>query len=106
MQRRDDRLVLSATDLVRHLGCAHLTQLDRDVAEGRREKPDWKDPRLEMLQQRGLDHEACYIEHLISEGLTVVDLRDADSAAGQTRQAMQNGADAIVQARLENEQWQ
>ena len=30
-------LLLSAADLANHFACSHLTQLDRAVAEGRRE---------------------------------------------------------------------
>lgn len=67
MQFRNGQIILSATDLIRHLGCAHLTQLDRDVIEGRRKKPVWSDPGLELLQQRGLAHESRYVDHLKSK---------------------------------------
>ncbi len=45
MQATSDQLILSATDLAKHLGCSHLTGLD---------PPTWADPALEMLQERDL----------------------------------------------------
>jgi hypothetical protein len=32
MRLRDGQLILSATDIARHLGCRYLTQLDRAAA--------------------------------------------------------------------------
>ena len=57
MRLRGAELELSASDLSNHLVCKHLSELDRAVALGQLEKPVWKDPALELLKQRGLDHE-------------------------------------------------
>ncbi|WP_276374586.1 TM0106 family RecB-like putative nuclease [Chryseolinea sp. H1M3-3] len=94
---------LSATDLSNHLGCHHLTQLNRLVAQEKIKKPAWYDPSLEILIQRGQEHEAAYVQHLIRKGLSVVTLRGQSLTA--TTDAMQKGADVIVQARLDHEQW-
>jgi predicted RecB family nuclease len=94
---------LSATDLSNHLSCYHLTQLNRLVAQGKIKKHTWYDPSLEILIQRGQEHEAAYVQHLIHKGLTVVSLRGQSLTA--TTDAMQKGADVIVQARLDHEQW-
>ena len=107
MKLTDSRLLLSATDLANHLACRHLTELDRAVAEGRQPGPAWRDPALELLQQRGLAHEQSYVEHLRAEGLNVVELRDIDgeTAVDRTLTAMQAGADAIVQAAPRDGRW-
>ena len=48
---------LSASDLVNHLACPHLTELNHEVAAGLHAAPgDW-DPALELLWERGLAHE-------------------------------------------------
>lgn len=94
---------LSATDLVGHLNCAHLTALDRQVADGKLEKPKIWDPLLDILQQRGARHEAAYIDNLRDAGLaiTVIDGKGIDDAAvSATLAAMQAGAPVIVQAAL------
>jgi hypothetical protein len=50
----DNSLLLSASDLVRHLNCQHLTALDIAVANGSLAKPKvWEDPLAQILWQRG-----------------------------------------------------
>ncbi len=51
-----------------------------------------------MLQRLGEEHERRYVDSLRARGLTVVD----GSVATKTVEAMRQGADAIVQARLEH----
>ncbi|HEX5135341.1 MAG TPA: TM0106 family RecB-like putative nuclease [Planctomycetota bacterium] len=101
MRADGPHLLLSASDLANHLACAHLTELDRAVAEGRLKAPAWHDPALELLQERGLAHEKAYVEHLRATGLTVADLRDSPSVE-RTLAAMRSGAGAIVQAELKD----
>lgn len=48
MRHADGRLLFSATDLSRHLSCAHLTSLRRAAALGEMERPTpYDDPRAE-----------------------------------------------------------
>ena len=67
-------LRLSATDLANHLGCAHLSQLDLAVAEGRARRPHRKDPIVELLTERGREHEAAYLKHLRAQKLIVAEI--------------------------------
>jgi len=106
--RTDGPLIsLSASDLANHLACRHLTELDRAVAEGRREGPAWRDPGLALLQERGLAHELAYVEHLRAGGPDVVELRDVDGATAveRTVSAMREGVGVIVQAALHDGRW-
>jgi len=98
---------LSASDLANHLGCRHLTALDLEAAHGRLSPPTWRDPALEVLQQRGFEHEAQYLDHLRGRGMAVLDVStDGDgSAFDATAAAMRNGADVIVQATLAEGEW-
>ena len=43
MRDMDGRLVLSLTDLTKHLACPHLISLDLAAAHGRLAKPDQQD---------------------------------------------------------------
>jgi len=52
---------LSASDLTRYLSCRHHAELDRSVAEGRLHAPEYYDPALAFLQERGLEHEKAYV---------------------------------------------
>lgn len=94
---------LSASDLANHLSCDHLTQLERKVALGELKKPSYRDPSLDILIQRGKDHEAAYVEYL-STSKSVVNLIGKPQAS--TFEAMQMGRDVIVQASLKDGQWQ
>lgn len=93
----------SATDLSNHLSCNHLTQLNRLVAQGELKKPTWRDPALDVLIQRGKDHEAAYVENLSKNGLSVMNLNGQSLEA--TIDAMQEGFDVIVQGKLEHGVW-
>lgn len=49
MQISGQTLQLSASDLVGHINCRYLTQLDLKVARGSLPKPIYYDPTLEVL---------------------------------------------------------
>lgn len=100
----DTGFQLSATDLSNHLSCEHLTQLRRAVAMGEIKEPHYHDPSLDALIKRGQEHESAYVTYLTEvKGLTVVDLRGKGVDA--TIEAMKDGVDVIVQARLQQDQW-
>jgi len=90
------------------LHCAHLTQLNLQVLGGTLEKPDAWDPFLEVLRERGAQHEAGYVRHLESLGLEVVSVQGVgvdDAKVSQTLQAMQAGAPIIFQGALRRDGW-
>src|ERR1700752_1528305 len=100
MQRIGEALQLSASDLVGHLNCRYLTELDLKVADGELEKPRVWDPVLETLAERGRLHEQGFIEHLQATGVVVtrVDGAVIDAPAlAATMDAMRRGDAAIVQ---------
>ena len=99
---------LTASNLAGHLACRHLTGLDRSVRLGQLEPPRWRDPALELLKQRGIDHERAYVDHLRAGGLEVVDLGEyrGRENAGRTLRAARSGAPVIVQANLRDARFQ
>ena len=106
MKRQGNAIRLSATDLANHLGCRHLTGLDRSAAFGEIKPPYWQDSMLDALRERGVVHERAYLDHLGSQDLQVLELTaGGDAAFDQTAEAMRQGAHVIYQATLGNERW-
>src|ERR1022692_953731 len=108
MQKVGDSILLSASDLVGHLNCRHLTGLDIAVATGALGKPKVWDPLLAILWERGARHEQAFVEHLKSQGLsvTVIDGVGIDAeAVARTRAAMIAGEEVIVQGAFRADGW-
>ena len=108
MFMRDDVLQLSATDLVGHLNCRHLTNLDRSAAIGSLEAPKKWDPLLKLLWERGAIHERQYVEHLRNTGLRIIQIEaddDIKAQAERTASAMQAGAELIIQGSFQRGRW-
>jgi predicted RecB family nuclease len=118
MQDLDGQTVYSATDLVGFLECEHLTELERAALGGLVVRPVRDDPELEILQERGLEHETRFLDWLRQQGRIVTDGRltpDArdpsrrreriEADADHTRRLMADGADVIYQATLFDGTW-
>jgi len=108
MKKLNGIIHLSASDLVGHLNCGHLSTLDIQVAIGVRAKPDHYDPLLEILRERGHRHEQTYIKQLQTSGfeITVIDGVDInDPSVSSTLEAMRAGKDIIAQGALRHERW-
>src|SRR4051812_35240286 len=100
----DTTIYLSASDLSTHMSCRHATflnlQLARKIIPS---PPDYDNPSLDALKQRGEEFEKEYINQLKGTGKTVTEISrgDAKEAVAQTLEAMKQGVDIIYQARLE-----
>ncbi|NOU26849.1 MAG: TM0106 family RecB-like putative nuclease [Polyangiaceae bacterium] len=106
MQLRGESPLFFATDLTNFLGCRHLTAVERLAAHKLAKRPYFDDPMLEILRERGLAHERAYVEHLAGAGKRVVSIeRNSATPLDDTLHAMREGADVIVQARLEHGVW-
>src|SRR5690606_7437274 len=95
------------SDLANFLGCRHRTALDLSVAHGLREAPQRFDPALEILRERGLEHERRYAQSLQAEGLSAVDLAEDQGprAIERTLESMHAGADVILRGALQYGRW-
>ena len=108
MQKIDDSILVSASHLVGHLNCHHLTGLDIAVATGTLAKPKVWDPLLQLLWERGARHEQAFVDHLKSQGfsVTVIDgIGVDDIAVSRTRDAMIAGDQVIVQGAFQRNAW-
>ncbi len=100
-----ERLVLSPTDLTKHLACAHLTTLDLMAARRQLDPPDQVDETLELIFRLGLDHERAYLERLRLQGRSIVEVAQApiEEMVEQTQLALSSGADVIYQASFQHD---
>lgn len=108
MKQFGETIRLSSRDLVGHVNCQHLTQLELQAARGSLKRPKPWDPSLEALWERGFRHEREFVQSLSEQGLhiVVIDGVDVDDPAVEsTLAAMKDGADVIVQAALRSGDW-
>jgi predicted RecB family nuclease len=109
MQRIDDRLVFSPSDLNHFLECWHLIQLERQRDPHAPRAP--RDAHADLLAEKGAEHELAWLNRFRADGKAIVTIesagRDRDWAADAecTARAMRAGADVIYQAVFADEQW-
>ena len=111
MQFVDNEHVFSPSDLVSHLACEHLTQLNRLVSIRELAAPSDDRSEVQLIRDLGDKHEQHYLEELRAQGLTIVEIADARSSAElpqrhvDTVEAMRGGADVIFQATFFDGRW-
>ena len=108
MEKASEIIQLSASDLVNHLACRRLTELNHEVAVGLRVAPEHWDPTLDLLWERGLAHEKAYIQHLTDAGAEVTWIEGAGleaAAVAATIKAMRVGKEIIAQGALVQGRW-
>ena len=66
MQRRNDAIVLSASDLMRFQGCMHASALDLRYLNGERLSPAEDSASAQLIQEKGHKHEQSFLESLMS----------------------------------------
>ena len=116
MQLLDGSPVYSATDLVGFLACGHRFELERAALAGLVKKPIRSDPTIELIQERGYEHERRYLADLRAAGPDASS-RSPATARRRTRAracgrrpprreaAMRAGADVVYQATFFDEAW-
>lgn len=110
MQRTDGELVLSPTDLTKHIGCPHITTLDLLHSQGLAQAGT-PDDALELIFRLGLTHEGAYLQTLRDEGRTVTTIGAANGTvdrAGrelETLAALCTGVDVVYQGTFFDGRW-
>ena len=107
MQHIDGQLVLSPTDLTKHLACAardHASTCWRWAA-GATSARHRAGRRAHLIFRKGIEHESAYLQRLRAAGLSVVEIptrlrrsRAGVSAEAETLAAMREGVDVVYQA--------
>lgn len=106
MQKRDDRILCSASDLVNYLECEHLTTLD--LIDLETPLPRTKDDdQAKLIQAKGYSHEAEFLAVLKTRHASVIDIAALGGNQSQkvdnTLKAMRDGYEIIFQATLIDE---
>ena len=68
MLKENDRIRLSASDLMRFMSCAHASRLDLERLHGGGPEPAADSEDAELLQRHGDAHEAAHLDALRSSG--------------------------------------
>lgn len=102
----DGRVRIAASDLANFLACRHLTRLDLAAAYRLVTPPIFYDVGAQVLEERGLEHEAQVLEGFRGRGWKVEDLRTrerdrkTEAKADVTAEAMRRGVEVIYQGTL------
>ena len=107
MRFYQNQLIYSASDFIQFMKCRYASQHAYQQVHMLHQQglttaiqPVQADDTTTLLQRRGLQHEAAYLERLKKQHASVVEIehRDLATAADLTRQAMQAGVEIIYQA--------
>jgi predicted RecB family nuclease len=103
----DDRLLLSASDLMRFMGCAHAAALDLAYLHGEGPLPRADTEDAALLQKQGDAHEAAHLAKLKASGVTVVEMERSTLAdnAKETRATLANGPQIVFQGAFLGDNW-
>lgn len=107
MRVLDDRIFLSASDLMRFMGCAHATTLDLAYMRGTGPAPREDSEDTALLQKQGDAHEAGHLARLNAAGRGVVEIARSDLAsdAETTGAALAAGPEIVFQGALRSGNW-
>jgi predicted RecB family nuclease len=106
MEHVDGGLVFSATDLINHLECPHLTHLNIEVALGREDLEPSRSDTMNLVARKGDEHERAHFDRLAGEGREIVRIESEPGLEGtrrgarETVAAMKAGAEVIYQGVL------
>lgn len=108
MYRHNNKnLIFSASDLVAFLGCRHATFLDRRQLDDPVPVAD-DDEYLQLLQEKGLEHERTLLARFRSDGKRLVEIPPEgalEERTAATLAAMRDGADVIYQGAFLSGPW-
>lgn len=108
MQIYGDTKLFSPSDLINYLGCPHATFLDLKNLENPVTFPP-DDDHMQLLQEKGLEHEQAYLDQLKAKGKTVVEItgeKDIAEKAELTRKALAQGSEVVFQGAFLEGNWQ
>ena len=107
MRDLSGRIFLSATDLMRFMGCAHATTLDLAHMRGTGPEPGDDTEDAELLQKQGDAHEAAHLARIKEAGRTVIEIERGKLGenAEATRAALAAGPDVVFQGAFLSGNW-
>lgn len=107
MRKFSDKILFSATDLMRFIGCDHATTLELLRLRGEGPEPGEDSSDAVLLQKQGNAHEAAHLQRLKASGKGVVEISRSDLArdAKLTREALADGVDVVFQGAFLSGNW-
>jgi uncharacterized protein len=107
MRDLDGRTLLSASDLMRFMGCAHATTLDLAYMRGTGPEPREDSEDAALLQKQGDAHEAAHLARLNAAGRGIVEIVRGNLAtdAETTRAALEAGPEVVFQGAFLSGNW-
>ncbi|MBV1869241.1 MAG: TM0106 family RecB-like putative nuclease [Marinosulfonomonas sp.] len=107
MRDLEGRIFLSASDLMRFMGCAHATTLDLAHMRGTGPKPKGDSEDAALLQKQGDAHEAAHLARLKDAGYGVLEIEQGKLAknAEETKAALAACPDVVFQGAFLSGNW-
>ncbi|GEC31701.1 nuclease [Sinorhizobium fredii USDA 205] len=107
MRKFRDKILFSATDLMRFMGCDHATTLELMRLRGEGPEPGEDSEDTVLLQKQGDAHEAAHLQRLKASGKGVVEISRSDLArdATLTHKALADGVDVVFQGAFLSGNW-
>ncbi len=107
MRNFEGGILLSASDLMRFMGCAHATTLDLLKLQGAGLEPRADSEDAALLQKQGNAHEAEHLDKLKADGGRVVEIDSGDLTANAvlTREILAEGPDVVFQGAFLSGNW-
>ncbi|MEB3045632.1 TM0106 family RecB-like putative nuclease [Rhizobium mulingense] len=98
---------MSASDLMRFMGCSHATALDIAYMRGSGPVPREDSDDAALLQKQGDAHEAAHLAKLKASGVSVFEIARSNLAdnARETRAALAEGPQIVFQGALLGDKW-
>jgi predicted RecB family nuclease len=107
MRLSNGQVILSPSDLIKFQNCRHSSALDLRYARGESLQPCEDAADAKILQRKGFEHEANYLNQVSSRSVVKIEnTPDFHLAAQATISAMKSGAQVIYQGALSTGAWQ
>jgi len=107
MRYVEGRMLLSASDLMRFMGCAHSITLDLLHLKGEGPEPREDTEDAALLQKQGDAHEAAHLARLGAASRNIVEVKRGSLASNvkATVDAMSSGVEVVYQGALLSGSW-
>lgn len=101
------KILFSASDLIRFMGCRHATTLDIAYMRGDGPEPNEDSEEAALLQKQGDAHEVAHLTSLKAQGQRVIEInrRNLKTDADATRAALISGTDVVYQGAFLSGNW-
>ena len=107
MRILNDEIILSASDLMRFIGCVHATTLDLMHLRGNGPEPGADSDEAALLQKHGNAHESAHLGRLKASGKSVVEIARGELVrdVAATQAALAEGAEVVFQGAFLSGGW-